>query len=123
MSSARTEHSITTRRDEGGEQLLADAHAVANAGAFAVALGMVPSAISGQVTKEIDIPTISVGAGPMCDGQLLVCSDWAGFTQGRIPRFVKQYANFGETLKLAAVECRRDVESGAYAAPEHLYAE
>jgi 3-methyl-2-oxobutanoate hydroxymethyltransferase len=84
---------------------------------------MVPSAVAAQVTKELEIPTISVGAGPDCDGQLLVWSDWAGFTRGRIPRFVKQYAQIGETLLAAAREFRRDVESGVYPAPEHEYGE
>jgi 3-methyl-2-oxobutanoate hydroxymethyltransferase len=82
---------------------------------------MVPSGIAGQVTKELEIPTISVGAGPQCDGQLLVWSDWAGFTRGRIPRFVKQYAQIGQTLLDAAIAFKADVESGQYPAPEHEY--
>ncbi len=114
---------IIQGRGEGAQQLLADAHAVEEAGAFAVVLEMVPSAIAGQVTAELSIPTISVGAGPHCDGQLLVWSDWAGFTQGRIPRFVKQYAEIGKTLQAAAEAFRRDVESGAYPAAEHEYGE
>jgi len=114
---------IIQGRGEGAEQLLADAHAVEDAGAFAVVMEMVPSAVAAQVTKELDIPTISVGAGPDCDGQLLVWSDWAGFTRGRIPRFVKQYAQIGETLLEAARAFREDVESGAYPAPEHEYGE
>jgi len=112
---------IIQGRGEGAEQLLADAHAVEDAGAFAVVLEMVPSGIAGQVTKELEIPTISVGAGPQCDGQLLVWSDWAGFTRGRIPRFVKQYAQIGQTLLDAAVAFKADVESGQYPAPEHEY--
>jgi 3-methyl-2-oxobutanoate hydroxymethyltransferase len=116
-------HIIQGRGDEGAEQLLADARAVEDAGAFAVVLEMVPSAIAGEVTKELAIPTISVGAGPECDGQLLVWSDWAGFTRGRIPRFVKQYAQLADTLLDAAVAFREDVESGVYPAPEHEYAE
>lgn len=114
---------IIQGRGEGAEQLVADAHAVEEAGAFAVVMEMVPSAIAGRVTGELSIPTISVGAGPHCDGQLLVWSDWAGFTRGRIPRFVKQYANIGETLLDAAREFRADVESGSYPAPEHEYLE
>lgn len=114
---------IIQGRGEGADRLLADAHAVEEAGAFAVVLEMVPSAIAGKVTSELSIPTISVGAGPQCDGQLLVWSDWAGFTRGRIPRFVKQYANIGETLLAAAQNFRDDVESGAYPAPEHEYGE
>ena len=65
-------------------------------------LEMVPSEVAAQVTEELSIPTISVGAGPKCDGQLMVWSDWAGFTRGRIPRFVKQYAQIGDTLFEAA---------------------
>ena len=76
-----------------------------------------------RVTKELEIPTISVGAGPHCDGQLLVWSDWAGFTRGRIPKFVKQYARIGDTLLDAAKAFREDVESGVYPAPEHEYSE
>lgn len=116
-------HIIQGRGDDGAEQLLADAHAVQDAGAFAVVLEMVPSAIAGQVTQELAIPTISVGAGPECDGQLLVWSDWAGFTRGRIPRFVKQYAQIADTLLAAAREFREDVESGVYPALEHEYGE
>ena len=86
-------------------------------------LEMVPSGIAGRVTKELSIPTISVGAGPECDGQLLVWSDWAGFTRGRIPKFVKQYASIGQTLLDAAVSFREDVEAGVYPAPEHEYGE
>jgi 3-methyl-2-oxobutanoate hydroxymethyltransferase len=114
---------IIQGRGEGGEQLLADAHAVEDAGAFAVVMEMVPSAIAGQVTEQLSIPTISVGAGPHCDGQLLVWSDWAGFTRGRIPKFVKQYANIAQSLLDAATTYREEVESGVYPAPEHEYGE
>ncbi len=112
---------IIQGRGEGATALLDDAHAVDDAGAFAVVLEMVPSEIAGKVTSEISIPTISVGAGPRCDGQLLVWSDWAGFTRGRIPKFVEQYANIGQTLLDAAVTYREDVESGAYPAERHEY--
>ena len=115
-------HIIQGRGDDA-ERLLADAHAVEEAGAFAVVLEMVPSAIAGRVTEELSIPTISVGAGPHCDGQLLVWSDWAGMSRGRIPRFVKQYAQIGETLLEAAKTFREDVDSGVYPAPEHEYSE
>lgn len=114
---------IIQGRGEGANQLLADAHAVEEAGAFAVVLEMVPSEIARQVTAELTIPTISVGAGPHCDGQLMVWSDWAGFSRGRIPRFVKQYAQIGDTLLQAARQYRDEVESGVYPAPEHEYTE
>jgi 3-methyl-2-oxobutanoate hydroxymethyltransferase len=112
---------IIQGRGEGAKELLADAHAVQDAGAFAVVLEMVPSDAAAAVTTELSIPTISVGAGPHCDGQLLVWTDWAGFTTGRIPRFVKKYADLAATLGAAATEFRTDVESGAYPAPEHEY--
>ncbi|MCP3984705.1 MAG: 3-methyl-2-oxobutanoate hydroxymethyltransferase [bacterium] len=112
---------IIQGRGEGAEALLADAHAVEDAGAFAVVMEMVPSEIAGQVTEELSIPTISVGAGPNCDGQLMVWSDWAGFNRGRIPRFVKQYANIGETLLEAAKTFRQEVDEGIYPAPENEY--
>src|ERR1700709_1616621 len=90
-------HVIQGRGDQV-THLLADAHAVEDAGAFAVVLEMVPAEAARQVTAELRIPTISVGAGPHTDGQLLVWTDWAGFTGGRIPKFVKQYANLRKTL-------------------------
>jgi 3-methyl-2-oxobutanoate hydroxymethyltransferase len=114
---------IIQGRGEGAQQLLEDAEAVQDAGAFAVVMEMVPSEIAGQVTQKVTIPTISVGAGPHCDGQLLVWTDWAGFTRGRIPRFVKQYAQIGESLLEAARAFRADVDSGVYPAPEHEYSE
>ena len=114
-------HVIQGRGDDGVAQLLADARAIEAAGAFAVVLEMVPSDAARQVTEELSIPTLSVGAGPHCDGQLLVWSDWAGFTTGRIPRFVKQYAQIGKDLEAAAIAFQKDVHSGAYPGPEHEY--
>ncbi|WP_344368830.1 3-methyl-2-oxobutanoate hydroxymethyltransferase [Agromyces tropicus] len=112
---------IIQGRGEGVKQLLADAKAVQEAGAFAVVLEMVPADAARQVTELLDIPTISVGGGPHCDGQLLVWTDWAGLTTGRIPRFVKQYANLAEVLGDAAKTWRADVASGAYPTDEHSY--
>jgi 3-methyl-2-oxobutanoate hydroxymethyltransferase len=112
---------IVQGRGEGAKQLLADAHAVEAAGAFAVVLEMVPSGVAAQVTAELQIPTISVGAGPHCDGQLMVWTDWAGFTTGRVPKFVKRYAELANLLQTAAETYRLDVESGAYPGPEHEY--
>lgn len=116
-------HIIQGRGDDGEAKLMEDALAIEAAGAFAVVLEMVPSAIAGKITDTLSIPTLSVGAGPLCDGQLLVWTDWAGFTQGRIPRFVKQYANIGKSLHDAAVTFCEEVASGAYPAPEHEYGE
>ncbi|WAB81120.1 3-methyl-2-oxobutanoate hydroxymethyltransferase [Microcella daejeonensis] len=110
-------------RGEGLEQLLADARAVEEAGAFAVVLEMVPAEAAQRVTAELGIPTISVGGGPHCDGQLLVWTDWAGLSTGRIPKFVKQYANLRQVLTDAALAFRADVESGAYPGEQHSYSD
>ena len=110
-------------RGDGLEQLLADAHAVEEAGAFAVVLEMVPAEAAARVTAEVGIPTISVGGGPHCDGQLLVWTDWAGLSTGRIPKFVKQYANLHQVLTDAALAFRADVESGAYPGEQHSYSD
>jgi 3-methyl-2-oxobutanoate hydroxymethyltransferase len=112
---------IIQGRGEQIEQLVADAHAVEDAGAFAVVLEMVTAEAAERVTKELRIPTIGVGAGPHVDGQLLVWTDWAGLTTGRIPKFVKQYADLAGVLTDAVSAFRSDVESGSYPGPEHSY--
>ena len=99
------------------EQLIEDA------GAFAVVLEMVPTDAAKRVTEELHIPTISVGAGPHTDGQLLVWTDWAGLTTGRIPKFVKQYANLAQVLGDAARTWSADVASGVYPDAAHSYEE
>ena len=113
-------HVIQGRGDRV-EELLADAHAVEDAGAFAVVLEMVPAEAAARITRELRIPTIGVGAGPHVDGQLLVWTDWAGFTKGRIPKFVKQYADLRGTLTDAVRNYRDDVAAGSYPGPEHSY--
>ncbi|MCF8540892.1 MAG: 3-methyl-2-oxobutanoate hydroxymethyltransferase [Aurantimicrobium sp.] len=113
-------HLIQGRGDEA-ERVVEDALACQAAGAFAVVLEMVPASLAKRITSTLTIPTISVGAGPHTDGQLLVWTDWAGLTTGRIPRFVKQYAQLATTLHDAAVAFRADVESGVYPGPEHSF--
>ncbi|MDH6278262.1 3-methyl-2-oxobutanoate hydroxymethyltransferase [Aurantimicrobium minutum] len=108
-------------RGEAADAVLADAKAVETAGAFAVVLEMIPAELAARVTAELSIPTISVGAGAETDGQLLVWTDFAGMNTGRVPKFVKQYANLGAILSDAAQAFKADVESGAYPGPEHSY--
>ncbi|PPL14879.1 3-methyl-2-oxobutanoate hydroxymethyltransferase [Microterricola pindariensis] len=108
-------------RGAGADQLLADALAIQDAGAFAVVLEMVPAAAAAAVTAALTIPTIGVGAGPDVDGQLLVWTDFAGMGEGRVPKFVRQYANVRQVLLDAVTEFRGDVDSGTYPAPEHSY--
>jgi 3-methyl-2-oxobutanoate hydroxymethyltransferase len=108
-------------RGAGADKLLADAHAVQEAGAFAVVLEMVPAEIAGQVTKELTIPTIGIGAGVDCDAQVLVWPDMAGYTGGRVPRFVKKYADLRAELLRAAKEYADDVRGGTFPGPEHSF--
>ena len=82
---------------------------------------MVPADAAAKVTQALRIPTIGVGAGPHVDGQLLVWTDWAGLTKGRIPKFVKQYADLRSTLASAVTEYRAEVEAGTYPTAEHSY--
>jgi 3-methyl-2-oxobutanoate hydroxymethyltransferase len=108
-------------RGAGAEQLLADAHAVQDAGAFAVVMEMVPAEIAGQVTKELAIPTIGIGAGVDCDAQVLVWPDMAGLTGGRVPKFVKKYADLRGELLRAAQEYATEVREGVFPGPEHSF--
>jgi 3-methyl-2-oxobutanoate hydroxymethyltransferase len=108
-------------RGAGADQLMADAHAVQEAGAFAVVLEMVPAELAGQVTKELSIPTIGIGAGADCDAQVLVWPDMAGLTGGKVPRFVKKYADLRAELLRAAREYADDDKDGTYPGPEHSF--
>jgi len=108
-------------RGDGADQLLADANAVQDAGAFAVVMEMVPGALAGQVTKELAIPTIGIGAGPDCDAQVLVWQDMAGLNAGRVARFVKRYADLDGVLRDAAAAYAADVRGGSFPGPEHTF--
>ncbi|MGY2067630.1 3-methyl-2-oxobutanoate hydroxymethyltransferase [Blastococcus sp. SYSU DS0619] len=108
-------------RGAGADQLLADAHAVQEAGAFAVVMEMVPAALAAQVTKELAIPTIGIGAGVDCDAQVLVWPDMAGLNGGRVPKFVKKYADLRGELLRAAREYADDVRGGVFPGPEHSF--
>ncbi|MBC7441775.1 MAG: 3-methyl-2-oxobutanoate hydroxymethyltransferase [Ramlibacter sp.] len=112
---------IIQGRGAAADQLIEDALAVQEAGAFAVVLEMVPAAVAALVTARLEIPTIGVGAGPDVDGQLMVWTDFAGLTEGRVPRFVRQYANMRGVLTDAVHRFKDDVDSGAYPGPEHSY--
>jgi 3-methyl-2-oxobutanoate hydroxymethyltransferase len=108
-------------RGAGAEQLLADAHAVQDAGAFAVVLEMVPAGVAGQVTEELSIPTIGIGAGADCDAQVLVWPDMAGLNGGRVPKFVKKYADLRGELLRAAQEYAAEVRDGVFPGKEHSF--
>ena len=121
----QAEHSLggyrVQGRGEAADRVLADALAVQEAGAFAVVLEMVPSSVAAQVTRELRIPTIGIGAGPDCDAQVLVWTDMAGFGNNKVGRFVKQYADLRGALLGAARSFASDVEAGAFPTAEHSF--
>lgn len=108
-------------RDEG-EALIEDAHAVAGAGAFAIVLEAIPANLAKEITEALPIPTIGIGAGPHCDGQVLVVNDMLGLETGmRTPKFVKKYADLKNIISLAAGEYKKDVEEGRFPSKDHSY--
>ncbi len=121
----QSEHGLGGYRVQGrgaaAEQVLADAHAVEDAGAFAVVLEMVPAEVSKQITAELRIPTIGIGAGPDCDAQVLVWQDMMGLREGQIPRFVKRYADLRGVMTEAAKAFATDVVGGQFPSHEHAY--
>lgn len=109
-------------RGEGGERLVADAVALQEAGAIAVVLEMVPAPVAERVTEILRIPTIGIGAGPHCDGQVLVWTDMAGMGSWS-PRFAKQFGEVGAALYTAARSYAREVHDRTFPGPEHSYGE
>ncbi|WP_432047753.1 3-methyl-2-oxobutanoate hydroxymethyltransferase [Streptomyces asiaticus] len=112
---------VQGRGEEAAQQLLRDAKAVQDAGAFAVVLELVPAELAAEVTRSLHIATVGIGAGPDCDAQVLVWTDMAGMTDGRVPRFVKQYAQLRQGLGDAARAFAEDVVGGTYPAEEHSF--
>src|SRR3954466_4951551 len=108
-------------RGETGRRLLADAEAMEAAGAFACVMEMVPGDVAAEITKTLSIPTIGIGAGVDCDAQVLVWQDMAGLRTGRVPRFVKQYADVRGVLLDAAQRYAADVAAGTFPGPEHTF--
>jgi len=110
---------VQGRGDEAAHQLLRDAKAAQDAGAFAVVLELVPAELAAEVTRSLHIPTVGIGAGSECDAQVLVWTDMMGLTGGKMPRFVKQYANLRATMTDAAKAFAEDVVGGAFPLEEH----
>ena len=112
---------VQGRSDEQAHRIVQDAKDLEAAGAFAVVLEAVPSALAAEVTRSLEVPTIGIGAGPDCDGQVLVWHDFLGITQGKAPKFVKRYASLADEIKRAAADFASEVAEGTYPGPEHSY--
>jgi 3-methyl-2-oxobutanoate hydroxymethyltransferase len=109
-------------RGEGAEaSLLADARALADAGAVLIVLEGIPQTLGRKITAAVPVPTVGIGAGPGTDGQVLVLHDLAGLTEGPLPRFVKRYGEIGTALEAAVASFAGEVRKGEYPAPAHCY--
>jgi len=108
-------------RGDDGARLIEEARALEAAGAFAVLMEMVPGAVAAQITVALKIPTVGIGAGSECDAQVLVWQDMAGLRTGKLPRFVKQYADMHWLLQKAAREFAAEVGAGTFPGPEHTF--
>jgi 3-methyl-2-oxobutanoate hydroxymethyltransferase len=112
---------VQGRSDEAAEQILEEAKALEQSGAFAVVLEGIPSPLGQRVTEALTIPTIGIGAGPHCDAQVLVIQDVLGLNPDHVAKFVRQYAKLGEAIEAAAKQFDQDVRNGAFPTPEHEY--
>ncbi|MFJ4683167.1 3-methyl-2-oxobutanoate hydroxymethyltransferase [Streptomyces sp. NPDC088789] len=110
---------VQGRGEEAAAQLLRDAKSVQDAGAFAVVLELVPAELAAEVTRTLHIPTVGIGAGPETDAQVLVSTDMLGLTGGRVPKFVKQYADLRDVMGAAAKAFAEEVIDGTFPQAEH----
>jgi 3-methyl-2-oxobutanoate hydroxymethyltransferase len=121
----QSEHNLGGYRVQGrgdaAARVVAEATAMEEAGAFSVVMEMVPGDVAAEVTASVTIPTIGIGAGAQCDGQVLVWGDAFGLRTGRMPRFVKQYADLHGILLQAARDYAADVKAGTFPGPEHTF--
>jgi 3-methyl-2-oxobutanoate hydroxymethyltransferase len=114
-------YAVRAKEEREAQKLLSDARALAEAGCFAVTLEKVPAKLAQQVTAEISVPTIGIGAGNGCDGQILVVADMLGMTQGFSPRFLRRYADLATVMTDAIGQYVADVKSGDFPNEQESY--
>jgi 3-methyl-2-oxobutanoate hydroxymethyltransferase len=112
---------LVGRAEEERERLLADAARLVDAGCFSIVLEMLPKGVAGAITRKVPIPTIGIGAGPECDGQVLVLPDMLGLNEAFSPGFLKCYAELATSVREAVGAYVREVKEGTYPGPEHSY--
>lgn len=112
---------IQGKNHQSGRQIKKDALELQKAGAFCVVIEGVLSDLAEEITRELTIPTIGIGAGPHCDGQILVTNDMLGLNDDFSPKFVKKYADIGQTMKIAFATYIEEIQSGVFPAEEHTY--
>lgn len=112
---------VQGRGDEAAEQLVRDARAIEAAGAFCIVLEAIPPDVAARITSEVSVPTIGIGAGAACDGQVLVCTDLLGFSRGPSPKFAKRFAELGDAAVSAFKAYVSEVRSGEFPDADHTY--
>jgi 3-methyl-2-oxobutanoate hydroxymethyltransferase len=112
---------VQGRDEPTADRLKDDARALEDAGAFAVVLELIPAPLASQISKALTIPTIGIGAGPACDGQVLVVHDMLGLNDRFAAKFVKRYATLGEEVREAVQRYADEVREGRYPGPEHSF--
>ena len=114
-------YKVQGRGREAAQALLDDARALEQAGVFAIVLECVPAPLAALVSRSVGVPTIGIGAGPDCDGQVLVWQDMLGMVDGLSPKFVKHYAELGTAMRQAFQTYADEVRAGTFPAAEHTY--
>ncbi len=109
------------RSEESAAQMLKDAKDLQSAGCFSIVLEKIPSRLAQKISCSLDIPVIGIGAGPHCDGQILVLHDILGLFEGFTPKFAKQYADLGEAMRRAVRQYKEEVEKGVFPGAEHSF--
>jgi 3-methyl-2-oxobutanoate hydroxymethyltransferase len=112
---------VQGRSHDASAKIVADARALEAAGAYAIVVEAVPPDLAQEVTRAVGVPTIGIGAGPACDGQVLVCTDLLGMSRGHAPRFAKRYAEIGDAIVDAVKRYAEDVQLGVFPSAEHSY--
>jgi 3-methyl-2-oxobutanoate hydroxymethyltransferase len=114
-------YKIQGKTAESAKKLLEEAHIVEDAGAFSLLLEAIPMGLAKKITEEVAIPTIGIGAGPYCDGQVLVLHDVLGLFERFTPKFVKRYANLKDETSKAILAYKEEVEKGIFPSEEHSF--
>jgi 3-methyl-2-oxobutanoate hydroxymethyltransferase len=112
---------VQGKREDDADRIVRDARALEDAGCYAIVVEGVPADVGARITEAVAVPTIGIGAGPHCDGQVLVCYDFLGMFRGLRPKFVKRYAEIGDQIIEATRSYVNEVRSGEFPAPEHSF--
>jgi 3-methyl-2-oxobutanoate hydroxymethyltransferase len=115
-------YSVQGKSAEAAQQCIDDARRLADAGCFSIVLETIPAVLAARITEAVPVPTIGIGAGPDCDGQVLVFHDLLGLYDRFAPKFVKRYAALGGLIAEALTSYAEEVRSGAFPGPEHSFA-